>query len=57
MKMLHILRSEPDKTVQQMIEIVTNGDSSKQTALFNDDVDWSQLVDDILSYDKVISWW
>ena len=57
MKVLHILRSEPDETVRQMIEIVTNGDTAKQTTLFGSDVDWPQLVDDILSYDKVISWW
>ena len=57
MKVLHILRSEPDETVRQMMEVVTNGDTAKQTALFGSDVDWPQLVEDILSYDKVITWW
>jgi len=57
MRVLHIFRSEPDETVRQMVEIVTNGDDAKQTPLFGSDVDWSQLVDDILSHDKVISWW
>jgi len=57
MRVLHIFRSEPDETVRQMVEIVTNGDDAKQTPLFASDVDWSQLVDDILSHDKVISWW
>lgn len=57
MKILHILRSEPDETVTEMMEAITNGDHSKSTPLYNGEVDWSQLVDDIFSCDKVISWW
>ena len=57
MKILHILRSKPDVTVDQMMEIITNGDAQKTIPLYNGDVDWPGLVDDILSYDKVISWW
>ena len=57
MKILHILRSEPDETVKQMMATITNGDYSKATPLYVGDVDWPKLVDDILSYDKVISWW
>ena len=59
MKILHILRNRPDVTVEKLMQSVTNGDQSKVTALyeFQNDRDWSKLVDEIFSNDKVISWW
>lgn len=57
MKILHIIRTKPDKTVDYLIKSTTNGDQSKVAELFKSDIDWSCLVDDIFSYDKVISWW
>jgi len=59
MKILHILRTRPDVTVEKLIQGSTNGDRSKVTALYElqDDRDWSKLVDEIFSNDKVISWW
>jgi hypothetical protein len=59
MKILHILRTRPDVTIEKLIQGSTNGDQSKVTALyeFKDDRDWSKLVDEIFSNDKVISWW
>ena len=59
MKILHILRTRPDVTVEKLVQGSTNGDRSKLTALyeFKDDQDWSKLVDEIFSSDKVISWW
>ena len=59
MKILHILRTRPDVTVEKLMQGSTNGDRSKVTALYDykDDQDWSKLVDEIFSNDKVISWW
>lgn len=57
MKILHILRTEPDETVENLMRTSTNDDDSKVTALYKNDIDWSRLVDDIFSYDKVICWW
>jgi hypothetical protein len=59
MKILHILRTRPEVTVEKLMQSVTNGDRAKVTALyeFQNDEDWSQLVDEIFSNDKVISWW
>jgi hypothetical protein len=57
MKILHILRTDPDETVESLIKISTNGDQAKTAELYKSDIDWSRLVDDIFSYDKVISWW
>ncbi|MEE4265432.1 MAG: hypothetical protein V2I56_22285 [Desulfobacteraceae bacterium] len=57
MKILHILRAEPDATIKDMVAASTNGDQSKTTELYSGDIDWSRLVDEIFSYDKVICWW
>lgn len=57
MKILHILRSEPDTTVKNIVASTTNGDESKTTELYKGDIDWSRLVDDVFSHDKIICWW
>ena len=57
MKVLHIFRSEPDETVRKIVKSTTNGDQSEVTKLYQDNIDWFRLVDDIFSHEKVISWW
>jgi hypothetical protein len=57
MKILYILRSRPDVTVEKFMKTVTNGDQADVTALYQEDMDWSKLVDDIFTHDKIISWW
>jgi hypothetical protein len=57
MKILHILRTQPDETVQELIKSSTNGDQPKAAELYKGDIDWPALVDDIFSHDRVISWW
>ena len=57
MKILHILRTEADQTVKDIIVSTTNGDQSKTAELYTGDIDWARLVDDIFSHDKIICWW
>jgi hypothetical protein len=57
MKILHILRTEADETVKDIVASTTNGDQSKTAELYKGDIDWSHLVDDIFSHDKVVCWW
>ena len=57
MKILHILRSEPDATIKDIVAASTNGDQSNTAELYSGDIDWSRLVDEIFSHDKVICWW
>jgi hypothetical protein len=57
MKILHILREEPDATIKDIVAASTNGDQSNTTELYSGDIDWSRLVDEIFSHDKVICWW
>jgi len=57
MKVLQILRSEPDEMVKQLSESMSKNEDASSVALYQGKVDWSQLVDDIFSHDKVVCWW
>ena len=57
MKVLNIVRSEPDDTVKKFIETFSGGEQDKVVALYQGNVDWSALVDDIFSHDRIICWW
>ena len=57
MKVLHILRSEPDKTVEKLIGVISGHNESSVLSLYDEKVDWGSLVDYIFDYDKVICWW
>ena len=57
MKILHILRTAADETVKDIVASTTNGDQSKTAELYKGEIDWSSLVDDIFSHDKIICWW
>jgi len=56
MKVLHIFRSRPDETVNALMAPFSDQEE-KKTVLYESEVDWDQLVDDIFESDKVISWW
>jgi hypothetical protein len=51
--------TRPDVTVGKFMQSVTNGDRAEVNELyeFQNDSDWSKLVDEIFESDKVISWW
>jgi hypothetical protein len=57
MKVLHILRSEPDALTRKLIAGMANGGQGKEIALYRGGVDYARLVDDIFASDKVICWW
>ena len=61
-KVLHILKSKPDKTTAELIQATANEDDIAVVSLYEDEisgsrVDWSRLVKDIFGYDRVICWW
>jgi len=56
MKVLQILKSEPDESVESFLKGFSD-DEVKTVLLFEGEVDWASLVDDIFSHDKVICWW
>ncbi len=55
-KTLHIIRSQPDEFEEKLIFLSKNPED-KVINLYEKDVDWEKLVEDIFIYDKVISWW
>ncbi len=57
MMILHIQRSEPDDTVRKLIREVSKGRDSKEVSLCREAVDYDQLLEDIFTSDRVISWW
>jgi hypothetical protein len=56
MKVLHILKTEPDETVEELLAAFAD-DEATTVPLFEGDVDWADLVDEIFASDKVICWW
>ena len=57
MRILHILRSEPDEMTRQLIQQSFGDAQNAEISLYQDNVNYDELVDDIFSSDKVISWW
>jgi hypothetical protein len=57
MKILNIVRSVPDDLEKKLIKTFSKGKENKVITLYEGDVDWSALVDDIFSYDKTLCWW
>ena len=57
MKILNVYRSQPDDTVEKLVEIVTRERESDSFDLFVDSPDYDALVDKIFSADQTICWW
>jgi hypothetical protein len=57
MRILHILRSEPDEMVRMFIREVSESEESMEVTLYQGEVDYQQLLKDIFASDRVISWW
>lgn len=56
MKILHILKTEPDETVEELTAAFADDDVTT-VRLEKEEVDWPDLVDEIFAADKVICWW
>ena len=57
MKLLHILKSEPDETVKKLMAIVSEGREVQTIKMYGHDIDYLELVRLIVESDKNISWW
>ena len=59
MKMLHILKNEPDDTTKTLMGILSEGKETTDFPLYEVAPDYGKLIDLIFEhdYDKVISWW
>ena len=57
LKILHLLHSEPDETVIDLIASISGREGATVVSLYPDDVahipvDWSRVVDDVMSHEK-----
>jgi hypothetical protein len=57
MKMLHILKSEPDDVTQTLMGILSEENETTTFALYEGNPDYEELVDLIFESDKVVTWW
>jgi hypothetical protein len=57
MKLLHILKSEPDEQTRTFMDILSEGEEATEFSLYEDAADYGKLIDMIFEYDRVITWW
>ena len=57
MKLLHVLKSEPDEVIKTLMNASSEGNDVQRFELFTKDADYDRLVELIFENDKVISWW
>ncbi len=57
MKILNVYRSEPDETVQKLVEIVGRDRETDSFDLTVENPDYETLVDKIFDADQTICWW
>jgi hypothetical protein len=56
MKVLHILKSKPTELTRKIIELHSKKHEVKVINLMKKGISYEDVIDDIFSYDKVISW-
>ena len=57
MKLLHILKSEPDETTNSLMEAAGEGNEVVKFPMYGDNVDYKKLIQLIFQTDRNISWW
>lgn len=57
MKVLYVLRSEPDSTVQSLTRAIDRDCEVTAVPIYQEQTDWDALVDHIFAHDRVICWW
>ena len=57
MKILHILKSEPDENTRRLMKILSEGNETSEFPLYGQSVDYDRFLDLVFENDRVISWW
>lgn len=57
MKVLHLVKSEPDGKTEQMIQVLTADQEVTRVDLWQLAVDYDHLLVQIFENEQVISWW
>ena len=56
MTTLHIFRNEPDDQVRELVQAITPGEI-RLVVLYDEVVDYDQLVSAMFTYHRIVSWW
>ena len=56
MKVLHILKSPPDKNMRELFEEISKDTVVSVVELYDENLDWQALVNDILEHDQIVYW-
>jgi hypothetical protein len=57
MKILHILKSDPDEETKILMDLISEGEESSTFSVYEKDPDYAELLDLIFENDRTISWW
>ena len=57
MKVLHLLKSEPDETIKTLMGSFEEGGEVQEFEMYKGDVDYDKLIELVFDSDKVICWW
>ena len=59
MSILHILKTKPDDNTQILMSAFAGnlGEDAAIYELFDEHVDYEELIDLIFEHEKVVSWW
>ncbi len=56
MKILHIIKTQPDASTKKIIETQKSGNDVKTIELYKGGVSYDKLVADVFANDKVFCW-
>jgi hypothetical protein len=56
MKILYLLKEEPDEVIQQIISFQASSSQIKLVELYKLEISYEELVELIFDYDQVICW-
>ena len=57
MKVLHVLKSEPDETIRTLMGSFAESSEVQEFEMYKGDVDYDKLIELVFDSDKVICWW
>ncbi len=57
MKILHVYRHPPDPVTRGLADMLSKDREAREFSLYQEPVDYDELLTLILGHDQVISWW
>ncbi len=57
MKILHVLKSEPDEILKKLMEPISEDNEVEHFEMYKGNVDYDKMIELVFNHDKVICWW